>query len=744
MLPSSLLCLFLLFLPLLSLGLTSRPGALRQRVSESTRRLSSEAVGTNGESPVTQQQQQQQWYPTRIQESFDYQAIVQSFYLRHIVVETKETAKLVLDQYSMATTSPDPFGDLARTISACPQSRNERGVIGWIDLTVNDHNPDHQKPPPPPPQHPFLPLSVVQQLIPLAPKMGDIHILTATETNQVHLVKVEELLLRPVYSAILPTTTTTTTTTTLPNNNNVKVGSHFGINALLPRRSNQKLKGKGVLAQSHATPKTYFIQTNGCQMNVADSERLEGILQDDLGLRPVGMTTTATTTTTTTLTNKPERPDIVIINTCSIRDHAEQKLYDILGPHRLRKRQGEPMTLIVTGCVAQQEGQALLQKIPELDVVLGPQYVPFLGNILEQLQWNGSHQMVVTAPMLHHESTGTTTTVSTGITSSSTADIVQDGDGSSTSSLLAKPIRGHPIKAFVNTILGCNEHCTYCVVPATRGMEQSRPMEAILQEILTELIPQGYKEVTLLGQNIDAYGRDMVPKRSFAQLLEYLDANIPDKVRIRYTTSHPRYMSDRAIDAIAHLPKVCEGYHVPFQAGDNEVLKRMRRGYTYESYLKIIERIRKESPDAGIFADVIVGFPGETEEQFQRTLDLMEEVQFDNLNAFAYSKRPNTEAGLWENDQVSEDVKKTRLRQVQELATRHGLARSERYVGRIVEILVEDANPRDPKRQVMGRTRQGRQVYFNGDIEELQGQFVPVEIMEARTWSLMGRMVVIS
>jgi tRNA-2-methylthio-N6-dimethylallyladenosine synthase len=192
---------------------------------------------------------------------------------------------------------------------------------------------------------------------------------------------------------------------------------------------------------------------------------------------------------------------------------------------------------------------------------------------------------------------------------------------------------------------------------------------------------------------------------------------------------------------------VCEGYHVPFQAGDNEVLKRMRRGYTYESYLKIIERIRRESPDAGIFADVIVGFPGETEEQFQRTLDLMNEVKFDNLNAFAYSKRPNTEAALWEENEtegVSEDVKKKRLLQVQELAARHGLERSQRYVGRIVDILVEDANPKDPKHQVMGRTRQGRQVYFNGNIETLRGEFVQVEITEARTWSLLGRMVAVS
>jgi tRNA-2-methylthio-N6-dimethylallyladenosine synthase len=181
---------------------------------------------------------------------------------------------------------------------------------------------------------------------------------------------------------------------------------------------------------------------------------------------------------------------------------------------------------------------------------------------------------------------------------------------------------------------------------------------------------------------------------------------------------------------------VCECFHMPFQAGDDEVLKRMRRGYTFESYMKIIKKIRAKAPDAAICGDVIVGFPGETEDAFQRTLDLMEEVKFDNLNTFAYSPRPNTEAAKWD-DQIPEAVKSDRLQRVQELATKHGSERSQRYVDRIVEVLVEDKNPRDAK-QVMGRTRQGRQVYFDGDLEELQGEYVNVKIIEARTWSLMG------
>ena len=286
-------------------------------------------------------------------------------------------------------------------------------------------------------------------------------------------------------------------------------------------------------------------------------------------------------------------------------------------------------------------------------------------------------------------------------------------------------------------------------------MEQSRSMETILQECLDLVENRGYKEITLLGQNIDAYGRDMVPKRSFADLLQYLNANLPTPenggtLRLRYVTSHPRYFSDRVIDAVASLDKVCECFHMPFQAGDNDVLRRMRRGYTFESYMRIIDKIRQASPDAAITADVIVGFPGETEAAFQRTLDLMEAVKFDNLNSFAYSPRPNTEAATWTDEEhdidgdkadyfvVPEDVKKERLARVQELAVRHGLERSQRYLGRTMEVLVEDKNPRKPG-QVMGRTRQGRQVFFDGNIDEIKGEFAQVEITEARTWSLMGK-----
>ncbi|CAJ1958946.1 unnamed protein product [Cylindrotheca closterium] len=574
-------------------------------------------------------------------------------------------AQIALNQYLENTSSRDPFGELAEKISACAASREEGGKIGWVDIANAQDEAG------------ILPKDVLSQLVPLCPKTGDVHIIESRLSGQVHVIRVEELLIKH-NSNLLP-----------DEDKELRVGSYSGKNSVISRR---KLKGKGVMPQFPTLDKgkKYMIQTNGCQMNVADSERLSGILHHDLNLSP---------------TTKGEEADVVLFNTCSIRDHAEQKLFDMLGPFCARKRNGEELAIVVTGCVAQQEGEELMRRVPEIDVVLGPQYVPFLKNVLESVEWG--KQVVATAPMLHME----------------------DND-------FSKPMRGgEGVKAFVNVIHGCNEHCTYCVVPATRGMEQSRSMESVFKECL-DLTNSGYKEITLIGQNIDAYGRDMTPKRNFAELLEYLNSNLPSKTRIRYVTSHPRYFSDKVIDAVANLDKVCECFHMPFQAGDDEVLKRMRRGYTYDSYMRIINKIREKAPDAAICGDVIVGFPGETEEAFQRTLDLMEEVKFDNLNTFAYSPRPNTEAAKWE-DQLPEDVKSERLQRVQALATKHGLERSQRYVGRVLEVLVEDKNPRNAN-QVVGRTRQGRQVYFDGDLDVLKGEYVDVLVTEARTWSLMG------
>jgi tRNA-2-methylthio-N6-dimethylallyladenosine synthase len=401
----------------------------------------------------------------------------------------------------------------------------------------------------------------------------------------------------------------------------------------------------------------------------------------------------------------------VLYNTCTIRDNAEQKVYSYLGRQAKRKHDQPDLTLVVAGCVAQQEGEALLRRVPELDLVMGPQHANRLGDLLEQV-FSGS-QVVATEPI----------------------HIVED---------ITKPRRDSKVTAWVNVIYGCNERCTYCVVPNVRGTEQSRTPEAIRAE-MEELGRQGYKEVTLLGQNIDAYGRDLPGvtesgrhQHTLTDLLYYVH-DVPGIDRIRFATSHPRYFTERLIRACAELPKVCEHFHIPFQSGDNNILKAMARGYTHQKYRRIIDKIRHYLPDAAISADAIVGFPGETEEQFENTLRLVEEVGFDQLNTAAYSPRPGTPAALWEN-QLSDEVKSDRLQRLNHLVATKAAERSQRYQGRIEEVLVEDQNPKDPT-QVMGRTRGNRLTFFTGDINQLKGQLVKVKITEVRAFSLTGERV---
>ncbi len=437
---------------------------------------------------------------------------------------------------------------------------------------------------------------------------------------------------------------------------------------------------------------SYWITTFGCQMNKADSERMAGILET-MGYSPG---------------RDEHSADLVLYNTCTIRDNAEQKVYSYLGRQAQRKRLNPHLTLVVAGCVAQQEGEALLRRVPELDLVMGPQHANRLGTLLEQVE--SGQQVVATGE--HH--------------------ILED---------LTTPRRDSGTCAWVNVIYGCNERCTYCVVPAVRGKEQSRLPEAIRLEI-EGLAAQGFKEITLLGQNIDAYGRDLpgiTPEgrrqHTLTDLLHHLH-DVAGIERIRFATSHPRYFSERLIEACADLPKVCEHFHIPFQSGDDDLLKAMARGYTVDRYRRIIERIRARMPEASISADVIVGFPGETDAQFRRTLDLIEELGFDLVNTAAYSPRPGTPAADWPG-QLSETVKVERLQEVNALVERTARARSSRYLGRVEEVLVEGTNPKDPG-QLMGRTRTNRLTFFPDEGQGL-GALVPVRIEETRSFSLSGR-----
>ena len=440
------------------------------------------------------------------------------------------------------------------------------------------------------------------------------------------------------------------------------------------------------------SPRRYHITTFGCQMNKADSERMAGILED-LGFQ---------------WSEDANEADLILYNTCTIRDNAEQKVYSYLGRQAKRKQTQPDLTLIVAGCVAQQEGEQLLRRVPEVDLIIGPQHANRLGDLLQQV-FDGS-QVVATEPI----------------------HIMED---------ITKPRRDSNITAWVNVIYGCNERCTYCVVPGVRGVEQSRTPAAIRAE-MDQLGQQGYQEITLLGQNIDAYGRDLPGVtasgrhlHNFTDLLYYIH-DVAGIERLRFATSHPRYFTERLIKACQELPKVCEHFHIPFQSGDNDVLKAMKRGYTQEKYRQIIANIRDLMPDAAISADAIVGFPGETEAQFENTLKLVDEIGFDQLNTAAYSPRPGTPAAIWDN-QLSEQVKSDRLQRLNHLVATKAAERSQRYLGRIEEILVEEVNPKDAS-QVMGRTRGNRLTFFTGNIEELRGTFVKVKITEVRPFSLTG------
>jgi tRNA-2-methylthio-N6-dimethylallyladenosine synthase len=439
----------------------------------------------------------------------------------------------------------------------------------------------------------------------------------------------------------------------------------------------------------------YHITTFGCQMNKADSERMGGILES-MGFD---------------WCDDPLSSDLVVYNTCTIRDSAEQKVYSYLGRQVERKHADPNITIIVAGCLAQQEGESLVRRVPEIDLVLGPQHANRLDELLQQV-FTGQQVVAI------EESA-----------------ILED---------ITKPRRDSSVTAWVNVIYGCNERCTYCVVPGVRGQEQSRTPEAIRAEI-AELGQQGYKEITLLGQNIDAYGRDLPGTKANGQNLHTLTDllyhihDVAGVERIRFATSHPRYFTDRLIAACAELPKVCEHFHIPCQSGNSDILKAMARGYSQEKYRRIIDTIKTLLPDASIGTDIIVGFPDETDSQFQDTLKLIEDIGFDMVNTAAYSPRPGTPAATWP-DQLSEEVKVERLKVINDLARKIAGERSQRYLDRLEEVLVEAQNPKIPS-QVLGRTRGNRLTFFAGDITKLQGRTVPVKITEVRPYSLTGEIV---
>jgi len=425
-------------------------------------------------------------------------------------------------------------------------------------------------------------------------------------------------------------------------------------------------------------------------MNVHDSEQLTELLKGSGYER----------------TDSAKEADLIIVNTCSIRDKAEQKVYSQLGRYRHLKKTRPDLQLGVCGCVAQQQGASLLEKVPCLDLVFGTHNIHRLPELITRAEKTG-RPVVETG---FHE-----TVPSIGI--------------------LATPEKG-AVSAFVTIMQGCDNYCAFCVVPYLRGREESRKFHDILAEVRA-LAARGVKEVTLLGQNVNSYGKGAGNGHSFAELLR-ATGEVEGIERIRFTTSHPRDLTDDIIACFRGVKALCENIHLPVQSGSDAVLARMNRRYTSAGYLERVRKLREACPEIAISSDIIVGFPGETEQDYQKTLDLMEKVRFDNLFSFQYSEREGTAAvGL--DGKVNPDVKRQRLIDLQALQDRHTQEKNDTLVGRTEEVLVEGTS-RKTSRDVMGRTRTNKIVNFTGS-RDLIGKTVRVRIVEAFLHSLRGEML---
>ncbi|MCS7263750.1 MAG: tRNA (N6-isopentenyl adenosine(37)-C2)-methylthiotransferase MiaB [Armatimonadetes bacterium] len=436
----------------------------------------------------------------------------------------------------------------------------------------------------------------------------------------------------------------------------------------------------------------YWIETFGCQMNVLDSEVMAGLLTK-MGYEKA---------------KSPEEADIILINTCTVRQKPDEKVFAYLGEFAKIKQKKPSLILGVTGCMAQRESEIIKAKAPYVDLLLGPRSIHRLPNLLQVIQEQRRF-----------------------------AEYLDLYDDPVPPDLV---IRNSDIFAYVTVIHGCNKKCTFCAVPTARGPEKSVPPEIVLEQV-KQLIDLGYKEIILLGQNVNAYGHDLNTgkKVDLAWLLEQIDKiAAPEKVRIRFTTNHPNHMTDRLIEAMANLESVCEHIHLPVQSGDNEVLRRMWRGYTVERYLSIIEKLRAKVPNIAIATDVIVGFPGETEEQFRNTIKLMEQVEFDQAFMFAFSPRPNTLAATLP-DQISETVKKRRLQELIALQNEIQKRKNQKEVEQVLEVLVEGPSEKNP-RKLSGRTRTNKTVVFEGS-QDLKGKLVYVNTNKAYLWGFEGQLV---
>jgi len=440
-------------------------------------------------------------------------------------------------------------------------------------------------------------------------------------------------------------------------------------------------------------PKKVFIKTFGCQMNEYDSDKMVDVLSDSEGM---------------VKTDRPEDADVILFNTCSVREKAQEKVFHDLGRVRHLKEKNPNLVIGVGGCVASQEGGEIVKRAPFVDVVFGPQTLHRLPTLIAQRRNSGKAAVDISFPE------------------------IEKFDA-------MPPARTEGASAFVSIMEGCSKYCSFCIVPYTRGEEVSRPFADILVEI-AELAAQGVKEVTLLGQNVNAYRGVMDEAGTIADLADLIEtiAEMPEIERIRYTTSHPREMTPKLIDMYARVPKLVSHLHLPVQAGSDRVLVAMKRGYTGLEYKSVIRKLRAARPDLSLSSDFIVGFPGETAEDFEKTMALIEDVGFDYSFSFLYSSRPGTPAAELSDDTPAE-IKTERLMRLQAKIEEQAQAISQSMVGSVQRVLVESLSRKDAN-ELAGRTDNNRIVNFVGNAR-LINQFVDVRIVESLSHTLRGEIV---
>ena len=424
--------------------------------------------------------------------------------------------------------------------------------------------------------------------------------------------------------------------------------------------------------------------TYGCQMNVADSERMAGLLKQ------IGYS----------LTEDLSAADLILINTCCVRGTAEDKVFGQIGRFKTLKREKPSLILGVAGCMAQKEGANLIKRAPHVDFVLGTGQSCEVARVVQSLERERKHFVDIS-----------------------------NVDGQTNSLDATSRCRSGQVSTFVPIMYGCNNFCTYCIVPYVRGRERSRKPEEIFAEV-KQAVAEGFKEITLLGQNVNSYSGGM----TFAELLRGVD-KIAGVERLRFMTSHPKDLSDELIAAIAGGKNICEHIHLPVQYGSDKILQRMNRVYTVEKYLRLVEKIRAAIPAVSLTTDLIVGFPGETEEDFAETLDFLRAVQFDAAFTFIYSKRTGTPAATFDN-QIDEETKHRRLDALMKVQNAISLEKNRAMLDSTVEILVEGASKTDDK-IFTGRTRSNKLVLFAHGSERA-GDLIDVKITQAQTWLLKG------